>query len=405
MNYDVAADKFAMGATQGVAGGAMGMALGGFNALAQGVADEQAMKDQYFQQLKLNNMSQIFNKDMYNYQMNKQFEMWENTNYSAQVEQLKKAGLNPALLYGKGGGMGATTGSASAGNMQSHAGSDTDRMGITLQRVSQGMNMALLASQKANIDADTRLKNTEATKKEGVDTQLVETEIANVLADTNNKWAQNTGIQLDNTFKEIQNYIAGNTKDLTISKIINDVEYSKELVDQIKRNNYISENTKEIAIAKAYQEFDKIAVDIIYTQQQTQESKERIAQKWNELKLGWANLEWDKVIEQGQLEVQITHMRNEQEKNRIMKAFQETDKFFKDQRLKWDKEAFKRRMSFEYINMGVGNAVSLGKAFIPGSGGGITNSSANPPKMSTINGTNPNNVGDYESILPTLLDY
>ena len=36
MNYDVAADKFAMGATQGVAGGAMGMALGGFNALAQG---------------------------------------------------------------------------------------------------------------------------------------------------------------------------------------------------------------------------------------------------------------------------------------------------------------------------------------------------------------------------------
>ena len=65
-------------------------------------------------------------------------------------------------------------------------------MGIALQRVSQGMNMALLASQKANIDADTRLKNTESTKKEGVDTQLVETEIANVLADTNNKWAQNT---------------------------------------------------------------------------------------------------------------------------------------------------------------------------------------------------------------------
>ena len=158
MNYDVAADKFAMGATQGVAGGAMGMALGGFNALAQGVADEQAMKDQYFQQLKLNNMSQWFNKDMYNYQIGKQFEFWENTNYSAQVEQLKKAGLNPALLYGKGGGMGATTGSASAGNMQSHAGSDTDRMGIALQRVSQGMNMSLLASQKANMDADTRLK-------------------------------------------------------------------------------------------------------------------------------------------------------------------------------------------------------------------------------------------------------
>ena len=38
MNYDVAADKFAMGATQGVAGGAMGMARGGFNALATNAA-------------------------------------------------------------------------------------------------------------------------------------------------------------------------------------------------------------------------------------------------------------------------------------------------------------------------------------------------------------------------------
>ena len=182
------------------------------------------------------------------------------------------------------------------------------------------------------------------------------------------------------------------------------MEYSKELVDQIKRNNYISENTKEIVIEKAYQEYDKIAVDIIYTQQQTQESKERIAQKWNELKLGWKNLEWDKIIEQKQLEVQITHLKNEQEKNRIMKAFQETDKYFKEKRLQWDKEAFRKRLAFEYVNMGVGNAVSIGKAFIPGGGGGITNG-ANPPKMNTINGTNPNNVSDYESILPTLLDY
>lgn len=107
---------------------------------------------------------------------------------------------------------------------------------------------------------------------------MVETEISNILADTNNKWAQNTGIQLDNAFKEIQNYIASNTKEFSIEKFKNELEYSKELVDQIKRNNYISENTKEIVIAKAYQEYDKIAVDIIYTQQQTQESKERISQ-------------------------------------------------------------------------------------------------------------------------------
>lgn len=45
-----------------------------------------------------------------------QYQMWLKTNYPGQVEQLKKAGLNPALLYGKGGGSGATTGSQGGGS-------------------------------------------------------------------------------------------------------------------------------------------------------------------------------------------------------------------------------------------------------------------------------------------------
>ena len=265
------------------------------------------------------------------------------------------------------------------------------------------MQAMLLKSQKDNLDADTNLKNANAKKLSGVDTQETTARIGNILADTNNKWAQNTGIQLDNNFKEIQNYIAGNTKDISIDKIKNDLEYSMELVGQIRRNNYINETLKELSIAKAQKEFEKLAVDIIYTQQQTDESKERIAQRWNELKLGWKNLEWDQIIEQKQLEVQITKLRNEQEKNRIMKAFQETDKYFKEQRLNWDKEAFKKRMAFEYINMGVSNAVSIGKAFIPTAGAGSGN--AVNTKLNSVNGSIPNNVSDFETLLPTLLDY
>ena len=49
--------------------------------------------------------------------------------------------------------MGATTGNASSGNFQSQAGSDTNRMDINLGRQAQIMQMSLLASQKANIDA------------------------------------------------------------------------------------------------------------------------------------------------------------------------------------------------------------------------------------------------------------
>ena len=44
-----------------------------------------------------------------------QMQMWEDTNYAAQVEQLKKAGLSVGLMYGKGGAGGTTTGAGATG--------------------------------------------------------------------------------------------------------------------------------------------------------------------------------------------------------------------------------------------------------------------------------------------------
>lgn len=241
MNYDVAADKFTLGAAQGAAGGVMGMALGGFNALAQGVADEQAMKDQYFQQLKLNNMSQMFNKDMFNYQMGKQYEFWQKTNYAAQVEQLRKAGLNPALLYGKGGGMGATTGSASAGNFQSHAGSDTDRMGLAVARQGQAIQMSLLASQIANINADTELKKADAEKTKGVDTENVKSQtdvnIANIKsieANTRNTDLRSEGQLVTNELLKLQKLYEEGTLD---DRILNQKLQNDQLGASIRKLN------------------------------------------------------------------------------------------------------------------------------------------------------------------------
>ena len=53
--------------------------------------------------------------------------------------------------------------------------------------------------------------------------------------------------------------------------------------------------------------------------------------------------------------------------------------------------------------MGVSNAVSIGKSFIPTAGAG--SASAVNPKLNSVNGSNPNNVNDFETLLPTLLDY
>lgn len=211
-------DSAAMGMMQGAPGGPMGLAFGAASGIANRAMDEQAMKDQYFQQLKLNNMSLSLNKNMYDYQMNRQFEFWDKTNYKAQVEQMRKAGLNPALFYGKGGGMGATTGNASSGNFQSQAGSDTNRMDINLGRQSQIMQLSLLASQKANIDADTEKKKADAEKTKGVDTENVRANTQEIQAniDQINSLTENTkmrtkGQELTNDLLKLQILYESNT--------------------------------------------------------------------------------------------------------------------------------------------------------------------------------------------------
>ena len=48
-------------------------------------------------------------KAMANYNREQQMQLWRDTNYSAQVNELKKAGLSVGMMYGMGGAGGATT--------------------------------------------------------------------------------------------------------------------------------------------------------------------------------------------------------------------------------------------------------------------------------------------------------
>lgn len=106
-------------------------------------------------------------KDLMNYQQNLSMKHWLDTNYSAQVEQLKKAGLNPALIYGMGGQGGQTvTPSASAPQ-----GQHTFDIGTNMMQMAQ---IELMKSQADNIKADTNLKRT------GGEGQTIENKIKNI---------------------------------------------------------------------------------------------------------------------------------------------------------------------------------------------------------------------------------
>lgn len=109
-----------------------------------------------------------------------QLDMWNKTNYSAQRQQMESAGLNPALMYGMGGGGGATTGSASAPSVQK---ADIQNIDVRAGEVAQ---LALMNAQKKNIEADTKAKEAQALETEarasktvGVDTAQAEETLKN----------------------------------------------------------------------------------------------------------------------------------------------------------------------------------------------------------------------------------
>ena len=71
-------------------------------------------------------------------------ELWDYTNYENQRKHLENAGLNAALLYGQGGGGGASAGGAQgqpAGIASGH------EAGLALQGAGLGINMANVMSQ------------------------------------------------------------------------------------------------------------------------------------------------------------------------------------------------------------------------------------------------------------------
>jgi hypothetical protein len=91
-----------------------------------------------------------------------QYDMWKKTNYPAQVQMMKEAGLNPALMYGSAG-QGGTTGSQGGGSAASGNAASFQAMDLS--------NMMLAKAQAKDLEASARLKNVDADKKEGVDTQ------------------------------------------------------------------------------------------------------------------------------------------------------------------------------------------------------------------------------------------
>lgn len=184
------------GALLGPVGNQIGYGLGeltGYNKALE--------RDQLRQQQALTNMQGEANLGLMKESYKQQKQLWDATSAEAQVSHLKNAGLNPALMYAKGGTGGSTGGGgASVGGAQA---SDT----TSRQMASNAQSMTGLAMMKAQSEIEVNKSvaernRAEATKAAGVDTQKGLTEIESM--------------KLQQEYQKISNEIQSATKETVI---------------------------------------------------------------------------------------------------------------------------------------------------------------------------------------------
>lgn len=232
--------------------------------IGQGIAKGKD-KRQLAQQGKLQELQIQGNKEMMDYGMALQKQMWEYTGYEGQMRQMKDAGINPGLMYGMGGGGGQTIGNAS-GNVtggKSPSGSGREAEEMTSMGLALSSQIGLMEAQKKNIEADTANKLQDAEKK------VVERE--------------NIGMQTGKAAVEIEKLTKETeliTKTLAdqIQKIKGESEsaWTKGKVDTTTVNEQIDQKVKEAI---------QVSLKNANISQDTAQKVAEIAQKWKALDL------------------------------------------------------------------------------------------------------------------------
>ena len=202
------------------------------------------------------------------------------------MEQLKKAGLNPSLIYGMGGGGGQTVGGGAAGVSGGHAptggGETLAGMGMMLQAQMQQAQIELTKAQAENVKANT-------VKTAGADTFKAYAEIENLAANTANTRQQRilNGVVTD--LKALELNLAAKTFDDSVSLIESEAAEAREDVKRATRDNRIGDATETEVIRQVNFGYAMMAAQKALAESSTELNKAHVGLTKQETKLAEVN--------------------------------------------------------------------------------------------------------------------
>lgn len=246
---------------------AAGSAFGG-NLFAKGRQDrayhhsKKLMKQQKLNQMELNTHGHELN-----------MKAWRETNYPAQVKQLIEAGLNPALLYGKGGA-GGTTGNQSGGSASGGQGQIATPMEIGLlmqaMKLKAEIDLAKSTARKSNAEARDQELDNETKAMFGQQADKAE-------AQNRYSHAVQKGTFLYDQFKDNKTVHSNFTKDLENDLVIKEVE-----------RNIAQETEHNVKMRVAY-ETASSALDAKLKAANIELTKEQARKVWHDIWVAWTN--------------------------------------------------------------------------------------------------------------------
>lgn len=234
-----------MGFIENLGIGAAGQAASGLVDAGMGLLLEKHNdKRQIKQQQKLTDMQIAAQKQMGIFNREQQMQMWNDTNYGPQMEHLKKAGLNPALMYGMGGG-GGTTASATPGSVST--GQAPQGKAITADG-GMGIQMGIITAQKQLMEAQARNLDANTAKTAGADTTKTVTETESISQGIENAKIQQRILELEQELKAVELEIGKGTIEEKISQITSITSKLLSEVTMAEAENAIVQSTKEAKI-------------------------------------------------------------------------------------------------------------------------------------------------------------
>ena len=249
----------ALGGLTGGVGGLVSGAIGGIGSLF-GIGSRkekkarEAEEREHQRQLEYMGLQAQYNKEQAKYSTELSKEMWDYTNYENQKKHLEAAGLNPALLYGQGGGGGSAAGGGAAA-------------GVGLPS-STGVGMGI---QWETMEANKELAKAQAAKTNAEAAKLMTTDTENVESDTDKKRQE-----IEESKKRIDLLTSQIHKTNEESKIIEFNNYLNNLKKSIKLQGEVNGQTvwtKGFEELFKENELQRMLADYGISQKQYQEAK------------------------------------------------------------------------------------------------------------------------------------